>query len=169
MMTRARSGRARGVVLVLVLLIAAGAAAWYFLLRSTPERTVAEMIVAARSGERVMLLALFAENSQDLVTAFGGAAGGPPIWQQMLLGNEQSAYTIGRATITGDRATVPLTMQAPDAIADLTDLREYTVDYALVREGWRWKVDVPATARDALVKYGSKLLRGGLQYGLIGP
>ncbi len=162
-----RSGKALGTVFVIVLFIAVGmAAGWYFYLRSTPERTVTEMVEAARRGDDEALKALFTADSQSVVGTIGAAGGGPPIWQVMLFGDEQSEYTVGSATVDGDQAKVPLTMQSPDMIREITGADEYTMTYMLIKEGSEWRVDIMATGRGAMLQYGPALLRSGLRWGL---
>jgi len=162
-----RSGKALGTVFVIVLFIAVGmAAGWYFYLRSTPERTVTEMVEAARRGDDEMLKSLFTADSQSVVGTIGAAGGGPPIWQVMLFGDEQSEYTVGSATVDGDQAKVPLTMQSPDMIREITGADEYTMTYMLIKEGSEWRVDIMATGRGAMLQYGPALPRSGLRWGL---
>lgn len=164
---RRRSGKALGTVSVVLLLMAAGgAAAWYFFLRSTPERTVTEMMEAVKRGDDEAFAGLFTTQSQSLVGHIGTAGGGPQIWQVMLFGDEQSEYAVGSATIEGDQAEVPLTMQSPDMVREVTGEDEYTMTYVLIKEGGRWRVDLVATGRGALQEFGPALLRSGIRWGL---
>ena len=167
MRRRRRSGKALGTVFVVLLLIAAGmAAGWYFLLRSTPERTVTELMEAVRRGDDEALAELFTTQSQPLIDTMGAAGGGPQIWQLMLFGDEQSDYTVGSATMDGDQAKVPLTMQSPDAVREITGADQYTMTYVLIKEDGRWRVDIMATGRSAMQQYGPALIRSGLRWGL---
>ncbi len=167
MRRRRRSGGALGTVFVVLLLIAAAlAAGWYFFLRSTPERTVTELIEAVRRGDDEALPELFTAQSQPLIDTIGAASGGPQMWQVMFFGDEQSEYTVGSAMIVGDQAKVPLTMQAPDMVRDLTGDDQYTMTYVLLKEDGRWRVDLLGTGRGVVQQYGPALLRSGIRWGL---
>jgi len=145
-----RRGRAILIVIVVVLLLAAGGgAAWWFLLRPTPEKTVEAYVAAAKAGDQEKLKSLLSSETvtilEDLEKQFGegfskaatpgGATGMPP-------GAPDIEMQVGKASVQGGTATVPLEVklgkaQMPPGFPD-----SVKVSLSLVREGGQWKIDL---------------------------
>jgi hypothetical protein len=135
----ARSGRALVIVVVVVLVLAAGGgAAWWFLLRSTPEKTAEAYLAADRARDVEKLKSLL---SSKTLTILEDAAP-PPGLARMLAGAPGVETQVGKASVQGDKATVPFETKMgegqalpgfPDSVKD---------SMKLVREGAEWKIDL---------------------------
>ena len=143
-------GRAVIIVVIAVLVLAAGGgAAWWFLLRATPEKTVEAYVAAAKAGDQEKVKSLLSSETvtilEDLEKQFGdafskaaapgGSAGMPP-------GAPDIEMQVGKASVQGDTATVPLEVKMGDAQMPpgFPDSAKVSVD--LVREGGQWKIDL---------------------------
>jgi hypothetical protein len=146
------SRRGRGILIVLVvvvLLAAGGGAAWWFVLRSTPEMTVEAYLAAAKAGDQEKVKSLLSSETvtilEDLEKQFGDAfskaagAGGPA---GMPVGAPDIEMQVGKASVQGDTATVPLEVKMGKAQMPpgFPDSAKISVD--LVREGGQWKIDL---------------------------
>lgn len=153
-----RSGRKRStgprigpaVIVVVVLVVVVGAvAAWWFFLRSTPQRTVAQFLEAAKAQDEEKLTSLMTEETvklldqvqKDMEAQFGGmgagVSGGPGMAAGLAMGLSYGAKGVGKASIEGDKATVSLQRETGTGRAFGQDLR-------LVKEGGKWKIDFAA-------------------------
>lgn len=145
-----RRGRAIIIVIVAVLLLAAGGgAAWWFLLRATPEKTVEAYVAAAKAGDQERIKSLMSSETvtilEDLEKQFGegfskaaapgGPAGMPP-------GAPDIEMQVGKASVQGDTATVPLEVKMGDAQMPPGFPDSVKVSVNLVREGGQWKIDL---------------------------
>jgi hypothetical protein len=135
-----RRGAAGTVVVILLVLALIVGGAWYFVWRSTPQKTVRMMLEAARVNDEETMKDYLTERSPEgasLVTALSlrlaGDAGGEP------------QYTIEEPEMTGERATVPVTFPIGDVIGAFLGRDEVTVPYVLHRENRRWLVDTADT------------------------
>lgn len=64
-------------------------------------------------------------------------------------GSFSNEWTLGAATIDGDRATVPVTIKLPPRVAEMMKGQsQIGVTMVTVREQGQWKVDLPATRRE---------------------
>ena len=138
-----RHGGAESVVLIVIVLALAAASAWYFLLRSTPERSVTMMLEAARAGEE--------ETMAEYLTARSPRGGTLPfILGRRLAGGPEGepGYTVGEASIDNDRATVPVTFPLTGMTARLLGRDSVTVPYVLHREQGTWLVDTGDTTAE---------------------
>ncbi len=133
-----RTGAAVVIVIVIVAILAiAGAGVWWFVLRSTPEKTLHTMFRAQMAGDVETVRACMTERSQRWADRMGGMTGG---------GSEQEfEYALGETEIDGDRATVPVTMPLPEQVTQYTGQTEITLKYSLHNEDGSWKVDMQDT------------------------
>ena len=132
-----RSGAAVVIVIVIVAILAiAGAGVWWFVLRSTPEKTLRTMFAAQKRGDGEAFAACMTERSQAYASAVGNALANSP---------QEFEYTLGDAEIDGDKATVPVTMPIPERVSQYSGQTEVTLKYALQKEGGAWKVDMQDT------------------------
>lgn len=135
-----RRGAAGTVVAIVVVLALIVGGAWYYIARSTPQKTVRMMLEAARVNDEETMKDYFTERSPEgpsLVTVLSlrlaGDAGGEP------------EYTIGEPEVEGERATVPVTFPIGDAIGAFLGQETVTVPYVLHGENRRWLVDTADT------------------------
>ncbi|MGI5816782.1 MAG: hypothetical protein ACOX9R_01660 [Armatimonadota bacterium] len=139
---RRRGSAAGGVIVVLVLALAAGAL-WYFVLRSTPQKTVGGLLEAARVGDEQMMLEYLTPQSRSepgLVIGLTRRLAGEPAGEPQ--------YSIGEPVVGETTATVPVEFPVGNTIATLTGMRTLTVPYVLHREGQTWLVDTAATQEE---------------------
>jgi len=156
------------VVVVLVIVGAGGAGGWYFLLRSTPERTLEQFLRAGMEGDRETVKACLSRESLEMADRFGdGMPGMGRAAPRTSAGDDAEKpevdYTIGSAEVEGDKATVPLTLKVPEAVAQRAGTTEFKMNYALVKEGGKWKIDFGATMREMMRGFGGQLGRQGMQ------
>ena len=156
------------VVVVLVILGAGGVGAWYFLLRSTPERTLEQFMQASTRGDQEAVKACLSSESLEMADSFGdGMAGMGRGAPRTSAGDDAEKpevdYTIGSAEVEGDKATVPLTLKMPEGVAQRTGTTEFKINYALVKEEGKWKVDLKATMAEMFRGFGEQLRRQGMQ------
>ncbi|MBD3291462.1 MAG: hypothetical protein GF393_00950, partial [Armatimonadia bacterium] len=137
-----RGSAATVVVVVLVLALIAGGL-WYFVLRSTPEKTVTGMLEAVRAGDEEALKAYLTEQSQEdaglvlgLTRKLAGNATGKP------------RYTIDEPVISENVATVSVQFPLGDTISTLTGMETFNMPYVLHREGQTWLVDTADTQEE---------------------
>lgn len=145
-----RRGRAVIIVVVVVLLLAAGgAAAWWFLLRPTPEKTVEAYVAAAKAGDQEKVKSLLSSETvtilEDLEKQFGqafGKPGSPAGPAGMPPGGPDIEMQVGKASVEGDTATVPVEVKMGEApmLPGLPDSMKMSLN--LVREGGQWKIDL---------------------------
>ena len=139
---RRRGSAASIVVVVLVLVLLAGGL-WYFVFRSTPEKTVTNLLQAARRGDEERMAAYLTEGSRvegnpivGLTRHMAGEAEGEP------------QYTVGEREVTEERAVVPVEFPVSGTISTLTGMESLTVPYVLHREGRTWLVDTSDTQQE---------------------
>ncbi len=141
-----RTGSAAVAVIVIVAVVAiAGAAVWYFMLRSTPEKTVAQMMEAQIRGDNETVKNCVTERSQHYLTMPGAMTRGITDGE-----DEDIEYTVGEAEIDGDRAKVPVTVPVAERVAQISGMKDMTFTYALRREDGRWKVDFEDTLMELM-------------------
>lgn len=133
-----RTGSIATVVVIVLVLAAAGAAGWWFFLRSTPERTVRQLIAAQQEDNSEAFEALLTEETRGHAGVLRG------ITSSMTGDDREPEYTVGETSIEGDSATVPVTFPAPEQLARV-GLTEMTVTYALSKEEGAWRVNVDET------------------------
>ncbi len=144
-----RTGAAVVIVVVIVAIVAiAGAGVWYFVLRSTPEKTLQTMFRAQMNGDVETVKACMTERSQIWARNMTGMMGAVP--------EQDFEYTLGEAEIDGRRATVVVTFPLPEEISRYTGQTEMKVSYALQKENGAWKVDLQDT-----VSATTRALMGG--------
>jgi len=149
-----RRGSAASAVIVVIVLIALAGGLWYFVLRSTPTKTVTSLLEAARMGDAQMMANYLTEDSSgegDLVIGLtrrltGDATGEPE-------------YTVGEAEITENRAVVPVQFPVEGMISTLTGMETFTLPYVLNREGRTWLVDTNETQQEI----GNRVAGGALE------
>jgi len=131
------------IAIILVLAVIGAAAGWYFVLRSTPEKTMKLMLEASEKKDTAAVKALFCAKDQKLLAAIpGGDKALFPASSSPGAG-EKPKYKIGTSTITGDKATIPVTFEMPKA--SMPAMPDMTMTFALVKEEGAWKVDMQAT------------------------
>ena len=150
-----RSGRKRStgpragpaVIIAVALVVVGGAAAWWFLLRPTPERTVAQFLVAAKAEDEERIRSLMTEETVKLMdqlqkilaAQLGGmgavGAGRPGMATGIVLGLIFDREGVGKANVEGDKATVSLQRKTGSG-------RSLGQDWKLVKEGGKWKIDL---------------------------
>lgn len=138
-----RRGSAATVVVVLLVLALIAGGLWYFVLRSTPEKTVTALLEAARVDDRELMNDYLTDRSIDgaplvtsLTTRLAGRGAGEP------------DYSIGEAEINGNRALVPVQFPLGDTISAIAGVDSFTMPYVLHREGRTWLVDAPDTQEE---------------------
>jgi len=138
-----KSGGSAGkiIAIILVLAIIGAAAGWYFVLRSTPEKTMKLMLEASEKKDTAAVTALFCAKDQKSLESMGGGDMFP-MGASPGAGKEPK-YKIGTSTITGDKATIPVTFEMPKA--SMPAMPDMTMTFALVKEEGAWKVDMQAT------------------------
>ncbi len=140
-----RRGVVAGPLLAVILLIAIMAGIWYFALRSTPERTVSVVLAAVQEGDRDLLDEHLARDSVRWAEEYLS------VMSQMMAGDtgDEPPWTVGEARVSGNEATVPVTVRVREGLALLSG-SERTIDHVVVLEDGRWKLDVEKTARAAV-------------------
>ncbi len=132
------------VAVVLAVAVVAAVATWYFLLRPTPEKTMAKYVKATIAGDQQAVIACFDSRTRTALQKLGA--------QQMQMmappaGLADLKYTVGKAKINGARAEVPLTISLSQAQAKTAGLSNVTVTYVLVKEDGTWVIDISQTAQ----------------------
>jgi hypothetical protein len=138
-----RRGSAATAIIVILVLALIGGGVWYFVLRSTPEKTVGNLLEAARIGED--------ETMKDYLTEASRTDGGLVLGlTRRLVGDPtgEPEYTIGEPVIADGSATVPVEFPVGDTIATLTGRETFTVPYVLRKEGRTWLVDTADTREE---------------------
>ncbi|MFW5866924.1 MAG: hypothetical protein ACOCX2_03845 [Armatimonadota bacterium] len=138
-----RRGSAGSVVVVVIVLALLAGGLWYFVLRSTPEKTVTNLLEAVRLGDEQMAAAYLTEASAvegNLVMGLTRRLAGEPTGEPQ--------YTVGEAAILEDRATVAVEFPVGGTFRTLTGVESFTMPYVLQREGQTWLVDVPETQEE---------------------
>lgn len=150
------AGKWIAIVVVLLVIVGGGAGAgWYFFLRSTPEKTMEQFMAASMAGDEEAVKACLSSDSQPMASgaARGMGAFGRGPRGRGAGGDEEKPqvdYEIGQAKTEGKRATVPLTMQAPEGVSQGTGMTEFTVNYVLLREDGKWKIDFGETMEEMM-------------------
>lgn len=129
-------------------LFAAGV--WYFMLRSTPERTVEAFLQAQAERDMRKMENLLTEDSKPWVTKIGQVT-------TTATESNEPAYEIGASHIDGDRATVPVTYPLPERAQHLTESGTFRLDYVLYLQENQWRIDLETTMKSLL----ESLMRGG--------
>jgi len=142
-----RRGAVGTVIVVLIVLALLAGGVWYFVLRSTPEKTVSNMLEAVRLGDEQMAADYLTEGS----TAEGNIVMG---LTRRLVGEPtgEPRYTIGEPTIMEDRATVPVEFPVGGTFRTITGMESFTMPYVLRKDGQTWLVDVPETQQEVATK-----------------
>jgi hypothetical protein len=143
---------ASGVTVVILLALAAGGA-WYFVFRSTPVKTVANMLEAMRIGDQRAT----AEYLTDVTDAEGNLVMG---LTRRLAGEptEEPQYVIGEPEIVDDRATMPVQFPVGGTFRTLTGMESITIPYILHRQERVWLIDIPDTQEEI----GQRITDGAL-------
>lgn len=157
-----RRGSAAAVVVVILALALIAGGLWYFVFRSTPERTVTTLLEAARAGDEDAMRDCLTERSatgHEMVTAL----------TRQLAGRDSAepTWSIGESVVSEDRATVPVEFDVGGA-ASLIAGDSITIPYVLHREGRIWLVDAPETQAEALRQAAGGLLEFFRQFILPG-
>ena len=153
------SSAGKWVVLVVVIVAAAAAGGWYFFLRSTPERTVKGFLEASKRNDAQAVKSYMSAESVKLMDQFGGSSS---LGRMFATGGSDQKYTIGKATITGDTATVPVKMPVPkEAMLGSTGGGEFETPFALAKEGGQWKVDLKETVQAMMGALMKEMMKGG--------
>ncbi len=148
-----RQGSAAGAVLVVILLALAAGGAWYFVFRSTPEKTVAAMLEAVRVGDQRTT----AEYLTDVTATEGNIVMG--LTRRLAAdATGEPEYVIGEPEIVDDRATVPVQFPVGGTFRTLTGMESVTIPYVLHRQGRIWLVDVSDTQEEI----GQRITDGAL-------
>ncbi len=158
-----RRGRAATVVVVILLLALIGGGVWYFVLRSTPEKTVGAFLEAARAGDE--------EAMQKYLTERSGDADSPTIGLARHLAGKpegEPKYTVGEPDISEDTATVLVGFPLGDTAQLLAGKDTFTVPFVLHREGQTWLIDAPDTWEQTLKTGLGSLLQYFMRFMLPG-
>jgi len=146
-----------GLIIMLVIagvvVVGMAAATYLFLLKPGPDQVVRKYLAAQATGDYATLKTLLAKSSVDALFPPG----------QPLPKPDKNATVpdmeIGKATVTGDKATVPVKVKQGQATFGMP---EQTLDMILIKEGGEWKVDLQATVEEAYKKImGGQGLQGG--------
>jgi hypothetical protein len=163
------------IVVVLLLVIAGGAGAyWWFVFRpSTPQFAAARFLDAANAGDtKTTIDMLYIAPEMRSMPGFSpealqqGAAMGTQ-FRKKGAGQQSISYKIGETTVTGDDATVKVTVTSPASVS----AGAQTQDLALKRVDGHWKVDVFGIMQKAFQRMGSQMqgalksMGGGLRQG----
>ncbi len=148
--TANRCGRALAIATIVpALAIAGGAVAW-LLLRSTPEKTVAQYLAYAKAGDQQKVKTLVsaetlkasAELEKTMASQFGGMVGGTSLLTEMAPTRHMDLEVkVGKAEVKGKLATVPVTYKPKGNVGIMAKAFDRPMPVKCVKEGWRWKVD----------------------------
>ena len=139
-------GKVLGIVALLLLLAGGGGAYWFIAMRSTPEKTVQRYQDASKAGDQDALMATMCEQSKKLLAGAPAAAGAIGKMPGAKAGDVQ--IEIGTATVTADKAEVPVTYKlGGEAAKGAGGMNSMTMPMALVKEGGEWKIDLMATTQ----------------------
>lgn len=154
-MRKRQRGQSKVGWVVGVLLVAAlGGGAWYALGGGGPEKAVSTFLTASAAGDTAGAKAVLAKNSQSL---------GSGLSQLGKLGDNKGggAPSVGKATVEGDRAKVPVAYRLPESMSKMGGATELKLTYVAVKEDGAWKVDLVATSGEMLKGLGG--LAGALK------
>ncbi|MFW6438207.1 MAG: hypothetical protein ACOCZ7_04250 [Armatimonadota bacterium] len=135
-----RRGSAGSVIIVVLVIALLAGGLWYFVLRSTPEKTISQMLEATRLGDEQTAASYLTEGSTaegNIVMGLTRRLAGEPTGEPQ--------YIIGEATVLEDRATVPVEFPIGGTFRTLTGMESFTMPYVLQREGQTWLVDIAET------------------------
>jgi hypothetical protein len=136
------SGALVSIIVVVALVAIAGGAAWYFLLRSTPEKTVAKFLDAAQKGDTATVGTLMTEKSKS------GADRVVAMFKQ----DQPKPCAIGKSVVSGATVMVTATTPVPaQAAAFLGGKTSLDVPFVCVKEKGKWCIDMEQTVQ-AIVK-----------------
>jgi len=138
-----RRGSAMTVVVVVLVLALIAGGLWFFVLRSTPEKTVKGMLEAVRAGDEESLSSYLTERSKDSAPMVLGLT-------RKLTGGAtaEPQYAIEEPAISENVATVSVQFPLGDTISTLTGMETFSMPYVLHREGQTWLVDAPDTQEE---------------------
>ena len=136
-MGRSRAGILLGLV-ALAGLVAGGV--WYVNYRSTPEKTVQELLVAFEADDQDAMRLLLTDVNQDKSLPWVFAVG------KVARDVAKPTFEVLEAQRSGAEAVVPVRITVSAAGLEISPTR----NLVLVREGWDWKLDVERTRQHAL-------------------
>jgi hypothetical protein len=150
-----RRGSAGTIVIVVLVLALIAGGLWYFVMRSTPEKTVRGMLEAARIEDRARMKEFMTDRETQ----------GPPIVMTLTLrlvgdGVGEPKYTIGEPEISENLAEVPVQFPLEGAFSTVTGIETFTMPYVLHREGQAWLVDIPDTREELARQAASGVMDG---------
>ena len=148
-----RRGSAASVVVVLLAVALLGIGIWHFLLRSTPEKTLSQMLEAVRTGDEDTIRSHLTARSDaegNLVMGLVRGLSGDP--------TGEPPYTIGESVVTDMRASVPVEFPLGDTFRRLTGKGSITIPFVLHRDGLTWLVDVPDTQDEVMQKVSDTMM-----------
>ncbi len=143
--SKGKKGRPIALVVVVVLVVGiALAGGWYVFPRPSPEKTMEQFMEASERGDQEALKSCLSAKSQKtrgFSQMMAMPTGGP--------GKKKGEpdYTIGKATIEGKIAIVPVTYKMPEEAKKFGFGDDLTLKYGLVKEGRAWKVDFEETEK----------------------
>lgn len=139
-----RRGAAATVVVIILLLIIAGGAVWYFVLRSTPEKTVNAALMAAVEDNRGDVERLATADSRDMAAMY--VSGMRRIIPPETPEGQEHPWVLDEAVIDGETARVPVTVTLPSGVEMIFGSDQMTLDHVLHYEEGVWRLDVRETA-----------------------
>lgn len=145
---------------LIILLVAAGVivaglavASYLFLLKPGPDQIVRKYLAAQASGDYATLKTLLTKSSAEQLFPAGQPLPQPE------KNPEIPDMEIGKPTINGNRASVPVTIKQGATTFGLPD---QSLDMIVVQEGGSWKVDLQATIEELTKKlFGGQGMSGG--------
>ena len=127
-------------IVIAVILVAVGGGVWFVHFRSTPEKTVHEIIAAFEADSDDAVRLLLTESSRDKSLDFIFTV------SRAARNATKPRFEVLEAMRSGDEATVPVRIVIETGAVTVAP----TVNWVLVREDWIWKLDVDLTKKRAL-------------------
>jgi len=156
----ARSSKGKWAALVVILVVAVAAVGgWYFFLRATPEKTVRAFLQASDRRDINAMKSYLSAQSVRLLNQLGGKMSPDKIFPPRT--GKTPDYIVGKATIQGDKATVPVTAPMPkEAARYLAGKSQMDLPFVVIREEGRWKIDLIETAAAMAGAAIKEMMRG---------
>jgi hypothetical protein len=156
----ARSSKGKWTALVLILVVVAAAVGgWYFFLRATPEKAVRGFLEASDRRDINAMKSHLSAQSVRLINQFGGKMSPDKMFPRRT--GKTPDYVVGKATIQGERATVPVTAAMPkEAAPYLGGKSQMEVPFVVIREEGKWKVDLIETSAAMMGAAMKEMMKG---------
>lgn len=125
---------------VVAIIVLGGIGAWRLLWRPTPEQVVKGFLDASQRRDTEVAKSYLSAHSLKMTSKSGGK-----VSPTFVGSGGDHRYTVGKATVSGSEATVPVKMQLPGGPGSPMGGRDFEMPFVTVNEDGKWKVDLAKT------------------------